>query len=385
MIDEQDVLICLGSLEELEGRHGAVLPPVAQASLFRKRSAKELLEGLKREHEEYIYSRGTNPTVKVLEDRLTALERGESCRCFSSGMAAISSVLASLLESGDHVLFVNNIYGPTLQLAELLSRFGIGHTAVHGDDVRNFEEFIEYNTKLIYFESPGSMTFGLAPIREIAKAARERGIVTCIDNTVSTPLFQKPLESGIDIAVHSLTKYVGGHSDAVGGAVITSQELMEKIFYRGYMLFGGALAPQNAWLFLRGLMTMPARVRQHEADALAVAHFLAEHPKVIRVLHPSLSAEDRNLFETQMRGYTGLFSAVLDVEDFDELCSVVDRLELFGKAVSWGGAESLVIPASGFDDEYGPQGIPKHLIRLSIGLEGADLLIEDLSNALAGN
>lgn len=385
MIDEQDVLICLGSLEDQGDRHGAVLPPVAQASLFRKASAKDLLDGLKRENEEFIYSRGTNPTVKVLEDRLAALERGEACKCFASGMAAISSVLASLLESGDHVLFVNNIYGPTLQLAEMLTRFGIEHTAIHGEKVRQFEEFIEENTKLIYFESPGSMTFGLAPISEIAKSAKERGIVTCIDNTVSTPLFQKPLTMGIDIAVHSLTKYVGGHSDAVGGAVVTSRELMETIFYRGYMLLGGALAPQNAWLFLRGLMTMPARVRQHQADALAVAHYLAEHPRVRKVLHPALSPEERDMFEMQMRGYTGLFSAVLEVEDFDELCSIVDRLRLFGKAVSWGGAESLVIPSSGFDDDYGPQGIPKHLIRLSIGLEGADVLIGDLSNALARN
>ncbi|HUF04088.1 MAG TPA: aminotransferase class I/II-fold pyridoxal phosphate-dependent enzyme [Aridibacter sp.] len=383
MIDEQDVLICLGSLEDLDDRHGAVLPPVAQASLFRKHSARELLEGLEREHEEYIYSRGTNPTVKVLEDRLAALERGEACKCFSSGMAAISAVLASMLESRDHVLFVNNIYGPTLQLAEMLTRFGIAHTAIHGEDVRRFEEFIEPATKLIYFESPGSMTFGLAPIRDIARAAKDRGILTCIDNTVSTPLFQKPLEMEIDIAVHSLTKYVGGHSDVVGGAVITNRELMEKIFYRGYMLFGGALAPQNAWLFLRGLMTMPARVRQHEADALAVAHFLSEHPRIKRVLHPALSEVDRDLFGSQMRGYTGLFSAVPDVEDFDELCSFVDRLRLFGKAVSWGGAESLVIPASGFDDDYGPQGIPKHLVRFSIGLEGADALIEDLSGALS--
>lgn len=385
MIDEQDVLICLGTHEALEDRHGAVLPPVSQASLFRKRSAKELLEGLKREHEEYIYSRGTNPTVKILEDRLAALERGESCKCFSSGMAAISSVLASLLESGDHVLFVNNVYGPTLQLAEMLSRFGVEHTAIHGEDVRKFEDFIEESTKLVYFESPGSMTFSLAPIREIARAAKERGILTCIDNTVSTPLFQKPLEMGIDLAVHSLTKYVGGHSDAVGGAAVANRELIEKIFYRGYMLLGGALAPQNAWLFLRGLMTMPARVRQHEADALAVAHFLSDHPKVKRVLHPALSESDRDLFGSQMKGYTGLFSAVLDVEDFDELCSVVDRLELFGKAVSWGGAESLVIPALGFDDQHGPQGIPKHLVRFSIGLEGADALIEDLSKALSAD
>ncbi len=383
MIDEQDVLICLGALEESGDRHGAVLPPVAQASLFRKDSAKDLIEGLKREHEEFIYSRGTNPTVKILEDRIARLERGEACKCLASGMAAISAVLTSLLKSGDHVLFVNNIYGPTLQLAEMLRDFGVLHTAIHGDDVPRFEQFIKDDTRLIYFESPGSITFRLANIAEIAAAASRRGILTCIDNTVSTPLYQKPLEMGIDIAVHSLTKYVGGHSDAVGGAIVSSRKLMEKIFYRGYMLLGGALGPQNAWLFLRGLMTLHTRAEQHQADALEVARFLSSHPRVKEVLHPILSERDRELFSDQMTGYTGLFSAVLDVGDFDELCEVIDRLRLFGKAVSWGGAESLVIPAFGFDDDYGPQGIPRNLVRMSIGLEGAPLLIDDLSRALS--
>lgn len=383
MIDKQDVLICLGSEEDPTDRDGAVLPPIAQASLFRKHSASELLEALKHEDEEFVYSRGTNPTVRILENRLAALEHGEACKCFSSGMAAISAVLISLLNKGDHVLFVNNIYGPTLQLAGVLRDFGIEHTAISGDAVREFEDHIRPDTRLIYFESPGTMLFRLADILRISEAADGRGILTCIDNTVSTPLLQKPIPMGIDIAVHSLTKYVGGHSDAVGGAVITSNKLMKQIFQRGYMLFGGALAPQNAWLFLRGLMTLPARLRQHEADGLEIARFLSGHPRVRKVLHPALEKEDRDLYESQMAGYSGLFSAVLDVRDFQELCSVVDRLKLFGKAVSWGGAESLVIPSFGFDDEYGPQGIPRNLVRLSIGLEGAEALIEDLSIALS--
>ncbi|REJ79538.1 MAG: PLP-dependent transferase [Acidobacteria bacterium] len=376
-MDEEDIQICLGSHEPLESRDGAVLPPVSQASFFRKRSAKELFEALQDEDREFVYSRGTNPTVRVLETRLAALERGEACKCFASGMAAISSVLASLLSSGDHVLFINNIYGPTLQLASMLEDFGIRHTAIQGEDVTDFEKFIEPETKLIYFESPGSMTFRLAPVSEIARVGKKRGILTCIDNTVCTPLFQKPLTMGIDISVHSLTKYVGGHSDAVGGAVIASCEILKKIFYRGYMLLGGALAPQNAWLFLRGLMTMPNRVLQHQKDALEVAEYLETHPRVVEVLHPLLFYKEETDF-----GYTGLFSAVIDVDSFEELCAVVDRLELFGKAVSWGGAESLVIPAFGFDDRHRPPGIPENLVRFSIGLEGASALIKDLSNAL---
>jgi cystathionine beta-lyase/cystathionine gamma-synthase len=382
MIDKKDVLICLGTDEDTSGYHGAVLPPIAQASLFRKDSAKQLLEGLRHEDEEFVYTRGTNPTVKVLETRLAALERGESCKCFASGIAAISAVFTGLLESGDHILFINNIYGPTIQLAEMLTSFGIEYSAVYGGDCEDFENHLRPNTKMIFFESPGTMLFRLVSISQITKAAKERGILTCIDNSVATPLFQKPITMGVDLVVHSCTKYIGGHSDVVGGALITSNELMKKIFFRSFLLLGGIQAPFNAWLLLRGLMTLPNRLRQHEEDGLKVAKYLAGHKRVRRVFHPLLSENDGELFTKQMTGYSGLFSAELDVPDFDELCGIVDSLKLFGKAVSWGGVESLVIPSFGFDDDYHSEEIPKHLIRLSIGLEGADILIADLESAL---
>ncbi|MDH3494631.1 MAG: aminotransferase class I/II-fold pyridoxal phosphate-dependent enzyme [Acidobacteriota bacterium] len=382
MIDKKDVLICLGSEEDTSEYHGAVLPPIAQASLFRKGSAKELLEGLKHEDEEFVYTRGTNPTVKVLESRLAALERGESCKCFASGIAAISAVFTGLLKSGDHILFINNIYGPTLQLAEMLTSFGVEHDTIHGADCADFEGHIRPNTKLIFFESPGTMLFRVVSISAIARAAKERGILTCIDNSVSTPLFQKPIPMGIDLVVHSCTKYISGHSDVVGGALITSESLMKKIFFRSFLLLGGIQAPFDAWLLLRGLLTLPTRMRQHQSDGLAVAKYLADHKRVRRVFHPLLSDADSELVSKQMTGYSGLFSAELDVADFDELCAIVDRLRLFGKAVSWGGVESLVIPSFGFDDDYHSDEIPKHLVRFSTGLEGADSLIADLEAAL---
>ncbi len=382
MIEENDVLICLGTRDDASEYHGSVLPPIAQASLFRKESARELLEGLQHEDEEFIYTRGQNPTVAVLETRLAALERGESCKCFASGIAAISAVFTGLLKSGDHILFINNIYGPTLQLAEMLTRFGIEHSAIQSTDAANLEAHLRPNTKLIYFESPGSMLFRLVSIAEIVRVAKTRGILTCIDNSVATPLFQKPISMGVDLVVHSCTKYIGGHSDVVGGALITNRALMKKIFFRSFMLVGGIQAPFNAWLLLRGLMSMPTRLRQHDQDGLEVAKFLSGQKRVKRVFHPRLTESDAALFESQMNGYSGLFSAEIDVSDFDELCAIVDSLQLFGKAVSWGGVESLVIPATGFDDEFNSPDMPKFLIRLSIGLEGADQLIEDLSAAL---
>lgn len=383
MIDESDVLICLGTNDDLPEAHGAVLPPIAQASLFRKDTMAELLESLKQEDREFVYTRGTNPTVQVLESRLAALERGESCKCFASGIAAISAVLTGLLKSGDHILFINNIYGPTIQLAEMLENFGIEHSVIVGDECREFEEHLRPNTRLIFFESPGTMLFRLVDIEQITRVAKERGIFTCIDNSVATPLFQKPITMGVDLVVHSCTKYIGGHSDVVGGALITNAELMKKIFFSSFMLLGGIQAPFNAWLLLRGLMTLPTRLAQHEKDGLGVARFLSGHKMVRRVNHPMLSENDAALFTKQMTGYSGLFSAELDVDNFEGLCEVVDKLKLFGKAVSWGGVESLVIPSFGFDDESKAIDLPKNLVRFSIGLEGAQRLIDDLDQALA--
>lgn len=382
MIVDSDVLICMGSENDLREHHGSVLPPIMQASLFQKETTRELMEGLKHENREYVYTRGTNPTVQALETRLAALERGERCKCFASGIAAISAVFTGLLEAGDHILFINQIYGPTFQLAEMLTKFGVEYSFIFGDEMKNFESHILENTKLIYFESPGTMLFRLVSIESITKVAKEREISTCIDNSVSTPLFQKPIEMGVDLVVHSCTKYIGGHSDVVGGALITTEELMEKIFFSSFMLLGGIQSPFNAWLLLRGLLTLPTRLRQHEKDGLEVAKFLNRHKKVKRVYHPLLSEQDSELVEKQMSGYSGLFSAELDVADFDELCNICDSLKFFKKAVSWGGVESLVIPSFGFDDDVNFQGIPKNLVRFSVGLEGTDYLIRDLESAL---
>jgi len=395
-IDPQDRMICAGGdLEEdprlLTGqtRAGsgpvstAASTPIYQSSLFTFPDFGALLDGFSAEHRTSLYSRGKNPTVEALERKLTALERGEACLCFSSGMAAVSAVMLGLLRAGDHVLFVNDTYGPTLQLAQHLRRFDIEHDLQLDLDLESIELAIRPNTRLLWLESPGTMRFRQLDIRAVASLARDRGILTGIDNSWATPLCQKPLTLGVDIAMHTCSKYIGGHSDVIAGALVTSAERAEELFYGSYLLNGGILAPFDAWLLLRGLRTLPVRLAQHEADALRVAAFLDAHPAVRRVNHPALG-EGRQLAATQLSGYTGLLSFELERDGLENVSRVIDGLEHFGIGVSWGGVESLVISPNGRTNQerLDELGIPPGLIRLSVGLEGADILIGDLEAAL---
>lgn len=378
--DPADVLTCLRAGE----RTGPVMPPVVQASLFRFDTLGDLLAAQGREHEVPVYSRGTNPTVRELEAAFATLERGEAAKCCASGMGAIAATLFGLLKAGDHVLFVGDIYGPTLGLAARLEDFNVTYSRCLSSEVADIEAALTPATRLIYLESPGTMRFELLPIARIAALAKERGIITAIDNTVATPVLQKPLTLGIDLSLHSLTKYVGGHSDTLGGAVIGSAELIERIFYRGYMLLGAAMAPHDAWLHLRGLMTLPERLARQQADALEIAKFLAAHPRVRHVFHPAMHGGE--LFAEQMpRGYSGLFSAEFDLPDHAATLALADRLALFAKAISWGGVESLVTTPHRIDPGPGDHRFPRTMLRFSIGLEGADTLVADLNQALAGS
>lgn len=377
-IDPQDELICLRA----RSGEAAVMPPIVQASLFRHPTMESLLEGLSLEHERFVYSRGTNPTVAVLEETLAELERGESCKCFASGMGAIAGVLFGLLKSGDHVLFVNDIYGPAIELADRLTDFGITHNRTFSADVGEIAAALRPETRLIYLESPGSMLFRLLPVADICALAKSRGLLTVLDNTVSTPLLQKPLTLGVDLVVHACSKYLGGHSDVIGGAVVGRAELVKAIFYKSYMLLGAAMAPFAAWLVLRGLMTLPARMQRHHDDALTVAKYLQSHPRITEVFHPAFG-EDQALMQRQMRGHSGLFSVCVDVSAYSGVLQIANKLDLFGKAVSWGGVESLVMVGHKSDPGNANTRIPMNLLRLSIGLEGADNLIADLERALA--
>jgi cystathionine beta-lyase/cystathionine gamma-synthase len=299
-------------------------------------------------------------------------------------MAAVSAVMMGVLKAGDHILFVNQTYGPTLQLAQQLADFGITHDVQLDVDVDAVEASIRDNTRLIWLESPGTMTFKVLDLDALAALAKRRGVLTCIDNSWATPLLQKPIVHGVDIVMHTCSKYINGHSDLMAGAIITNAALMKQIFYRAYMLHGGIMSAHEAWLVLRGLRTLPVRLRQHGADALTVATALRDHPAVKEVLHPALITNEE-LLQRQFAGYAGVFSFELHNNDVASVRRVVNSLRHFRIGVSWGGVESLAIaPANGRNDaRLEAQRIPRGLIRLSIGLEGADVLIDDLTQALA--
>jgi len=374
-----DIRICL---EDHPAREPGIEPmaaPIVQTSLFAFPDFDSFVKAGAAENRNTVYTRGQNPTVEVLEKKLAALERGEACKAFGSGMAAISAVFMGLLESGDHILFVNHTYGPAIQLAKQLRRFGIQYSQTLDIDPARVESAMQDNTKLVYIENPGTMMFRTLDLAAVADVARKHGALSCVDNSWASPLFQKPIDSGVDIVVHSATKYIGGHSDVVAGAVITTAQRIEQIFYRAFLLLGGILHPFDSWLLLRGLRTLPVRMQQHEADALRVAEFLRMRPEVSAVNHPAFMPRSSSLL-----GCSGLFSFEIEDGEFERARRFVNSLKRFRIGVSWGGVESLVVAANRGTNLHwlDAQRIPHGLIRLSIGLEGSDVLIEDLGAAL---
>jgi cystathionine beta-lyase/cystathionine gamma-synthase len=381
-IDPEDLAICAGGARD-DGWRGAA-PPIAQTALFHFPDFDALAAGLADEFGQRVYTRGRNPTVEIFERMIAALERAEAAKAFASGMGAMSAIFHGLLKQGDHVLFVNQIYGPVLQLAKHLERFGIAHDRVLDPSGDAIERALRPETRLVWIESPGTMTFRLVDVAAITAAAKARSIVTVLDNSWATPLFQKPIELGADLVAHSCSKYIGGHSDVLGGVIAGSRKLIEEIFHKAFMLNGASAAPFEAWLLIRSLRTLPLRMRQHEADALKVAEFLRRSKAVRHVHHPALSPEAASL-RRQMRGASGLFSFEIENDSYEKVVRVLNSLRRFRLGVSWGGFDSLAITPQRKDNAKALEeaGMPKGLIRLSIGLEGADALIEDLEAALA--
>ncbi|QDP42102.1 trans-sulfuration enzyme family protein [Radiobacillus deserti] len=378
MYTDEEICSSIGNRESNE--YGAVSPPIYQTSIFTFEDFRAFVDAQKNERENYVYTRGVNPSVQFLEEKIALLERGEKCKCFGSGMGAISAVFHSLLESGDHVLFMNNIYGPTLELAKHLSKFNIEYDVLE-PDVFKLEEAIKPNTKMIYLESPGTMLMKVLDLRKVADIAKKHRIITAIDNTWSTPIYQKPLTLGIDISIHSLTKYIGGHSDVMGGAVIGQKSLIDRIFKIGHQLNGAVLSPNDAFLITRGLRTLPLRLKQHQESVKKVIEYLQTKEDVTKIYHPSI--EEKDFLSEQMLGYSGLFSFVLKDPSFAKVSKFISSLQLFKIGVSWGGYESLVIsPLKDNNEEIlEMQGIPIGIIRLSVGLEGSELQISDLEQA----
>lgn len=366
----------------------AVTPPIYQTSTFTFDDADAMAAAAQTPTFERFYTRYGNPNHGAVERILAAIEGGEAAMVSASGMGAIASTAIALTASGAHVIAQRMIYDGTRALFnDVLSRFGVDVTYVDQLDTAAFKSALRPNTKLVMLESPSNPLLGITDIGAVARIAHDAGALVSIDNTIATPVNQRPLDLGVDVVLHSATKYLGGHSDLIAGVVVSSRELVARIWETHHIL-GSTLGPFEAWLLLRGLRTLDMRVERHNANALAVARAMAAHPRVARVYYPGLESHPGfNVARKQMRGYGGLLSIEID-GSFEDARRTIDRLQLFHSAVSLGGVESLVAqpaamwPNSSTSAEARAMGIIPSLLRLSIGIERADDLIADLEQAL---
>jgi cystathionine beta-lyase/cystathionine gamma-synthase len=370
---------------------GAVVPPIFQNSLFTYESWDEISAAFDDRTHSFIYSRGNNPTVKVAQEKIAKLAGGERALLFGSGMGAISAAVLHCVKKDGHVIAIKNLYGPANNLFYnyLRDKMNLTITFVSGESVTDFAEAIRPETSLIYLESPSSGVFSLQNIPEVTALAKEHGIKTIIDNSWATPYFQRPLEMGVDLEVHSCSKYIGGHSDVVAGVIIGSKALVSQVFQKEYEWIGARISPMDAWLITRSLRTLPMRLRQHQTSGLIVANFLEQHPKVASVNYPGLkSFPQYELGQKQMSGYTGLLSFRLKTENLEEVKAFFNGLEIFRIGVSWGGHESLIYAlAISYVKEMTPEqfaatGLAYGDMRISVGLEDVEDLVADLEQAL---
>jgi cystathionine gamma-lyase len=359
---------------------GAVVVPVYFTSTFAQESPGK--------HKGFEYARTHNPTRAALERCAASLENGKYGLAFGSGMAAINNAL-SLLKAGDHVICTNDMYGGTYRILDKVYKdYGVDYSLVDTTVPANIEAAIRENTRMIWVETPSNPLLRITDLRAVARIGRERGLVTVIDNTFATPYFQRPLDLGIDVVVHSTTKYLGGHSDVVGGLVITSDDSHFKRLRFCQNAVGGIPGPMDAWLVLRGIKTLAVRMRQHMANAVAVAEFLSTHPRVRRLLFPwSADHPQHDLARGQMSGVSGMVSFEIE-GGIDEARRFLERVRLFTLAESLGGVESLIEhPATMTHSHMPPEvrrsaGISDSLVRLSVGIENIEDLTEDLRAAL---
>ena len=371
--------------EERENYFNAVSPPIMQTSNFIFKTVEEMRNAFADEYSTYLYSRGRNPTVDILRKKLAALDGAEDCLVFNSGAAAIFAAVLANVKAGDHIVSVDQPYTWAQKMFnDILPRFGVTTTYIDGRQIENFERAILPNTTVIYLESPNSWDYALQDLKAVAELAKAESIVTIIDNSYCTPLYQRPIEYGIDLVMQTATKYISGHSDTLGGVLSGSKKMIERIFNSEYMNIGSGIQPFNAWLLIRGLRTLPARLDRISATTLKVVDYLKHHPKVESVIFPfDESFPQYALAKKQMSGACGLLTFVIKTGTMQEIEKYCESLQHIFMAVSWGGHESLIIPkcsgimASDFDSSN-----PKHrMVRLYAGLEEPEYLIKDLDQA----
>lgn len=372
--------------EDRDNYYNAVSAPIIQTSNFAFKKVDELRTAFDNEMGGFLYSRGLNPTVEILRKKLTALDGAEDCLVFNSGVAAIFAGVLANIKAGDHIVSVNKPYTWAQRMFDvILPRFDVATTYIDGTRIENFERAILPNTSLIYLESPNSWDFALQDLEAVAELAKSEGIVTLCDNSYCSPLYQKPIELGIDLAMQTATKYISGHSDTLGGVLSGSHVMMKKIFDSEYLNIGSGIQPFNAWLLIRGLRTLPIRLQRINHSTIQLVNFLKQHPKVDEVIFPfDESFRQYQLAKKQMTGAGGLITFTLKTEKMESIIKFCESFEHIMLAVSWGGHESLILPkcAGIKPEEFEPGNREHRLIRLYVGLEEPDYLINDLWQAL---
>lgn len=380
---------CIHAGDALDER-GGMFTPLYNHSTFGFPDTQSVLDVVEGRVEGSLYTRyGLNPTIQSLEKKLAAIERGEAAWVFSSGMAAESATFLAHCKSGDHIICIGDVYGGTYELLDTnLPALGITTTFILGNDVNNLSDFIKSNTRIIFFESPTNPNMEVLDITTIVTVAKKHGVLTIVDNTFASPVNQNPLALGADMVIHSATKYLGGHSDLTGGAVIGSKELLTSIWIWRKNL-GQMMAPEVAYLLARSLRTLVVRVNAQNAAAQILAERLAKHPRINKVNYPGLpDFIGHGTAKHQMFGFGGMISFVID-GNAKETANVVDRLKLFTIAPSLGSVESLItqpITTTHYNltpEERTKRGIVDSMVRISVGLEDVEDLWTDLEQALS--
>ncbi|HEY2348303.1 MAG TPA: aminotransferase class I/II-fold pyridoxal phosphate-dependent enzyme [Puia sp.] len=363
----------------------AVAPPIIQTSNFRVNTVEELKKLFADEYSGYLYSRGLNPTVDILRKKLAALDQAEDCLVFNSGAAAIFVAVLSNVNAGDHIISVENPYSWVKRIFDLIfKRFGIETTYIAGTEIGQFEKAARPNSRFIYLESPNSWSFAIQDMAKVSDFAKRHNMITLMDNSYCTPLYQKPIPAGIDISMQTATKYIGGHSDTLGGILTGSRQMIKKIFDCEYMAVGSGIQPFNAWLLIRGLRTLDTRLDRITATTREVLKFLKSHPLVESVLFPiDESFPQYDLALKQMKNACGLISFFVKSKGREQIVRFCENLKHIMMAVSWGGHESLILPrCAGLENAEFDAGIREHrMLRLYIGLESAGYLIGDLDQS----
>ena len=373
--------------EEYEKYYNAIVPPIFMNSLNVFNEIDDYYNAKVHDKHTYVYGRVQNPTVRILEDKVAALEHGVAAFAFASGMAAATTAVLSVVKSGQNIVCIRNAYGP---LKNFVEKYCPAHlvttlTYVKGNNISDFEEAITDNTSLVILESPSSVVFSLQDVEAVCNIAHAHGAKVYIDNTFCTPIFSNPLDMGVDIVMHTTSKYLGGHSDVIGGILAVRDAELANTIVTNRELFGGIIGPMEAWLVLRGLRTLSVRVKAHEEVAMKVAEYLENHPKVDKVYYTGLKSHPQyDLAQKQQKGNTGLITFEIKGSTEDAK-KVINSLKIFKIGVSWGGFESLAcMPHLRCDEETCDWlGGKQHLIRIHCGLEGVDALIADLAQALA--